>query len=197
MALNRVRTILSGFPGGPGVSTMYFLDSTGVVAAVAAFWASVVTQMPNNVTAQVQNSGDVIEPTTGALSGSWTNAGVTFSRGTAVQPYPAPAGAVIRWNTNGIANGHRVRGRTFVVPLFGGAYQDDGSLAATCISALDNAAGSLVNALPLSFSVWHRPKYGPAPVGGGPRPILSPGSGHLITSSSVPDKSAVLRSRRD
>lgn len=197
MTLARVRTVLTGFPGGPGISTHYFLDSAGSVAAVAAFWAACVTQMPITVTAQVQPSGDIIDPANGAIVGSFNETGQPFSRGTSDISYAAPAGAVIRWNTNGVAAGKRIRGRTFIVPLFGGAYQSDGSLSPSCLNALTNAASGLAAALPLSFSIWHRPKFGPRPVAGGPRPLITAGTSSQVTSSSVPDKVAVLRSRRD
>lgn len=182
--LSRLRTVWSGFPGGPGVTTMYFLDTATAVASVHAFWATLAGIIPADVNLQVQNSGDVIEDSTGALTGAWTASAVAVIGGGDGEKYAAPAGACINWLTETIGPHRRIRGRTFVVPLANDAYQTDGSLDATKLGYLQSAADDLVASQSASFVVWHR--------GTG-----SDGTNGLVTAAHVHDFVSILRSRRD
>ena len=195
--LLRQRTILSGFQGGPGVATMYFLDVATAIESVSRFWSSLTAILPNTVHITPERSGDTIEDTTGALTGSWLGGVVSTSVGQNPGAYSAPSGAVVTWRTSTVLDRKRVRGRTFVVPLAAGAYQDDGTLGAGAIGTIQAAATQLILEQSNSFVVWHRPFAGRAAVGTIPaRPAHLGGHG-LITASSVPDRAAVLRSRRD
>ena len=180
----RVRSIWTGFPGGPGVTTMYFLDTATAVGSIHTFWGVVAAKLPNDVHIQVENAGDILEDSTGALTGAWSSSAVSSVAGAMSDAYSAPSGAVVDWNTETIAGGRRLRGRTFIVPLGGPNYQTDGSLATLTVSALQGAADDLVASQSASFVIWHR--------GTG-----SDGSSGLVTSAKVPDLAAVLRSRRD
>lgn len=163
---------------------MYFLDTATAVASVHAFWASLSSRLPDDVHIQVENFGDIIEDTTGDLTGSWSADAVAIVDGSATDAYAAPCGAVINWNTETIANHRRLRGKTFLVPLSSNQYQDDGSLTSTTLAGIQGSADDLVASQSSSFVVWHR--------GTG-----SDGSDGLITSATVHDFVAVLRSRRD
>lgn len=183
--LYRVRTALTGFPGGPGVCTMYFLDVATAVDSLDDFWASMHDKMPDDVTAHVENSGDIIEDTTGELTGAWSATAVGSHTGTGTGGYSAPSGGCITWNTETILDGRRLRGRTFIVPMSGDLYQDDGTLADSPRTAMEEGAAALVLAQSSSFVVYHRKTSGHA------------GGNGLITSATVHDKAAILRSRRD
>ena len=180
----RVRSVWSGFPGGPGVSTMYFLDVATAVASVHTFWNDIKGLLPSDVNIQVENAGDIIEDSTGALTGAWTADAVSGVGGTDSGTYTAPAGACINWNTETIGTHRRLRGRTFIVPLGGACYQTDGSIGGTSLTNLRENSAALVAAQSASFVVWHR--------GTG-----TDGTNGLVTSASVHDMSAVLTSRRD
>lgn len=195
--LLRQRTILSGFQGGPGVATMYFLDVATAIESVSRFWSSLTAILPNTVHITPERTGDTIEDTTGALTGSWIGGVVTASAGQNPGAYSAPSGAVVDWRTATVLDGKRLRGRTFVVPLAAGAYQDDGTLGAGAIGTIQAAATQFIVEQSNSAVVWHRPYKGRAAVGTLPaRPAHLGGHG-LITASRVPDLAAVLRSRRD
>ena len=182
--LYRVRTALTGFPGGPGVATMYFLDVATAVASVDTFWADVHDRYPEVMSAHVENAGDIIEDTTGDLTGAWSATAVGSHAGGGTGPYAAPAGACITWNTGTIANHRRLRGRTFIVPMNSDRFEDDGSLDPATITILQNAANALITSQSESFVIYHRKNGGV-------------GSNGLVTSATVHDKVAVLRSRRD
>lgn len=187
--LNRIRVSWTGFPGAPGLSTFYNVSGTAPVpvAAIRQFFQDLNAFLRSNTTITVHADGDDIDDADGTLSGSWAHtpapAAVTGSASTGV--YAAPAGAVVNWVTGGIVNGRRLRGKTFIVPLATGAFDSDGSLGAFRTTLL-TAANTLLTSAP-GLAVWHRPSA----------PGAVDGSSALITSASVPDLVAVLRSRRD
>lgn len=195
--LIRVRTTLTGFIGGPGVATMYFLNENTAIPSVRAFWEAVSFVMPVSVTAQVQNEGDVIESTTGALTGAWSKAPVAPVFGKTPGPYSAPTGAVVNWLTQNVFDGRRLRGRTFIVPMDNGVYETNGTLQQAAINAINGAADALIFEQSLSFVVWHRPREARPLDGSRPAVTARPGAHGIVTARRVPDKVAVLRSRRD
>ena len=180
----RVRSVWSGFPGGPGVTTMFFLDVATAVASVHTFWTDISDRLPLDVHVQVQNVGDIINDETGDMTGAWSAESVTVVNGASDNPYAAPVGACINWLTETIAHARRLRGRTFIVPISNQDFQSDGSLGAAPRADILAAAEALIESQSLSFVVWHR--------GTG-----TDGSNGLITAATVPDKAVVLRSRRD
>jgi hypothetical protein len=185
--LAKIDCVWTGFPGAPGHSVFYS-PATGTipVGPLADFFTAWGAFRPYLSNVAVPNSGDAIESTTGALDGSWASgdsanlAGATLS-----QIYAGPAGACVRWLTDGVVNGRRVRGRTFLVPLTAPSFQTDGTLLDSVRITIRDAAYNLVTAAAGGLHVWHRPVNGAG------------GSSHEITGVEVTDKVAVLRSRRD
>ena len=195
--LYRVRSVWSGFPGGPGVTTMYFLDTATAVDSVHTFFASIADRLPEDVDIQVESAGDVINDATGDLTGAWSTGAVTSIPGTASGSYSAPAGAVVDWLTATILDGRRLRGRTFIVPMSAGLYDGDGTPTTAMLDDLQAAATELITEQSSSFVLWHRPFAGSPAVGSRPaRPAHDGGHG-FITTAHVPNFTAVLRSRRD
>jgi len=192
----RVTTVWSGFIGAPGYTNHYFEEATiaepGAYDAcghVRAFFTAVAPLMPSTVHLDVNHAVAQINEATGAQTGEIADIapGATIIGGDG-NNYSAPAGAAVNWSTATFVAGKRIRGRTFLVPLGRGAYDADGSLAPAALTTLRNAANGLATPLvPLigRLIVWHRPKVG------------APGSYGVVTTYSVKDKSAVLRSRRD
>lgn len=195
--LFRQRTVLTGFPGGPGVATMYFLDVATAIESVSALWGTLSNNMPTDVIITPERTGDIIEDTTGALVGQWQGGVVTAHQGANGGAYAAPAGAVLSWRTSTVLDGKRVRGRTFVVPLGAGAYEANGSLVGGFITGAVAAGTQFILEQSASAVIWHRPYKGRAATATRPaRPAHLGGHG-LITECRVPDLAAVLRSRRD
>jgi hypothetical protein len=163
---------------------MYFLDTATAVESVHEFWVSLEADLPNDVHIQVEDSGDVLDSETGDLTGTWVSDGVDIVDGGASTGYSAASGAVVDWLTSTIADSKRLRGKSFIVPLAGGAYTAAGVLNSTFVTALEAYGATLISTQSTSFVVWHR--------GTGTN-----GSVGLITSAHVPNTVAVLRSRRD
>jgi len=185
--LGRHRTTWNGFVGGPGVTTLYWdiAAATPNLAAWNTFLSAIAARLPAVVVLQSQSSGDVLDDVTGNIIGSWTGAAQAAVPGTAVGAYTAPSGACINWRTAGIVGGHRVRGRSFLVPLSGASYDTDGSLLAAALTTLRGALATFQAAASPNLLVWHRP------VGGGG------GDSFAVNAADIPDKAAILRSRRD
>lgn len=185
----QIRCVWTGVVGG-GVSTFY-TDSTHLAAALSnlnAFWESIKGLLPSSVTVTVPADGASYDDVTGAVSGGWAAGTATIHTGTSTNPYSAPSGAAINWQTGTIVGRRRLQGRTFLVPLGNNAYQEDGTLAAGALTTLRGAASALLTASgDFLFKVWSRPSVANS----------NTGTSAYIAGSSVPDKAAVLRSRRD
>lgn len=193
MAIHRVTTVWGGFQGAPGYSNFFFTgDGSGGQAEesrsrVVGLWNAINTELPNDVTLRTDPEVAVIDEATGMTTGFITiDTPATPSTGGDSTGYSAASGAVINWLTAGVRNGRRVRGRTFIVPLGGGAYQSDGTLTADALDALQAGAESIIgDAFDSGFGVWSRPANG----SGG---LFFEANGHRIL-----DRVSVLRSRRD
>lgn len=195
--LYRVRSRWTGFPGGPGVATHYFLDVDTAVASLAAFWEAIKAKIPAAVQITVDPVGDIIDDATGDLVSAWAATPVGAIQCTGSGVYAAGVGGQVRWDTNTILDGHRLRGRTFLVPMSsGGGYDNNGTLDDNCVGAFYTAAQNLVTAQSASMVVWHRPRAA-SPAGVSPAVSARAGGHGLVTMHRVPDKVAMLRTRRD
>ena len=202
-AMQRQRVVWTGFKGAPGLTTFYFNDAAASQGAVHNFWSAMAVLLPSVVTISIEPGGDVIEDTTGALTGVWAGSLQAPIVGGAVGGvYSAPAGLLVRWETLVIRSGSRLRGRTFVVPVVTGAYQSDGTLEPASLAAAQLAASDFVGAVTPNMLVWQRPRVArAASVNGYGKPSKAlagrAGSSGVVVQSSVPDEAVVLRSRRD
>lgn len=195
----RVKARWSGFTGAPGYSIFHFRDFTsegftpdeaaGAAARVRAFFSAASPYLPNTVGVTVEGEAEVIDIDSGEMVdvvAAGTHAIVNGSAGPGIG-YAAPVGAVVSWRTNTVRNGRRMRGRTFLVPLSVAAYEQNGTLVAGAVTALNTAATGLRdNSIGLDLCIYGRP---PKLVGAG---TYGPVIGH-----TVPDMAAVLSSRRD
>jgi hypothetical protein len=146
------------------------------------------SRLPTTVTCQTDSTVEVIDDTTGELQ-EFVNATVAAARvGTGTGNYSAAAGAVCNWYTNTVRNGRRIRGRSFLVPLAGSALGPDGSLDNTNLTGLrTNTATFVTQTGAARLVVWGRPTA----------PGASDGVSAEVVSFTIPDKTAVLTSRRD
>jgi hypothetical protein len=193
----RIRTVLSGWQGGPGLSTHYFLPGTagGVTAdavdccgRVRAFWIAAGPIFPTTVGMQTSGAVDIIEAVTGQLTGGLSGgspAGVSGTAGTGFGPYSTDV--LLRAQTGVVINGRRVEGRWFLGPACTAANVGGVPTAAVGTNATNAGAALNTGATASVPVVWHRP-HGSPPVGGLHVPI----SGYQASPEF-----AVLRSRRD
>lgn len=180
---------------GPGLSTWYALDtSPGFPAAVRAFYAALASNLPTSVSVSVPNNGDVLDPATGALTGTWTDGSVpAVVNGSGAGTFALGVGVQVRWSTGSIVSGRRVVGSTFIVPVVSPVFDSDGTITTATMTGLRTASANLITAAPY-LVVWSRPQ--PARTGAhGPLPARA-GSTALIGGSSWPDRPSWLTSRR-
>jgi len=192
-SLNRVVIEWSGScVVGRAVTVLHYSASDNVappVAAIRAAFSSQAAILPSGVSVQVPGSGDVINDADGSLVGVWSAATPAVVTGGGVGSPAAGVGACIGWTTGGIVNGakgpRKLRGRTFIVPLAGNAYESNGTLTSAYLGSLDDIASQLQAAGPLA--IWHRPTSATA----------TDGNSYGVISHKVRDKVAFLSSRRD
>lgn len=193
MAITRITAQWVGFRGAPGYSNFFFddalLDEGSVTAAALAvrdFFQAARSHIPNGTNINVQATADILDETSGQITSVVDFAQPAVVTGLADAQYSAASGAVVNWNTQDYINGRRVRGRTFLVPLSTEAYDTNGDLTGETLTAIRDGANALVTAvLNAPLCVWHRPVNGAG------------GSAHVVSSATVPDMAAILRSRRD
>ena len=193
--LYRIQANWTGLTGLPGVSVFYARDAedTSFIANLRAAFAACADLFPGGLSIQVENSGDIIDDSTGVLSGSWSGSSVAAVAGLApVATHAAGVGLRVRWLTGGIVDGRRVQGRSFLAPISTFNYQADGTLTQDGLDDA-NAFGAAIVA-DGRFAVWSRPRA--ADPGAEPPVAARAGSSHLITASLVPDQVSSLRSRR-
>lgn len=197
-SISRVRVVLSGAQGLPGVSTFYAVDPVVMTGDLNAFYATMASMFPVNVVATVENVGDVINDADGKIVGSWNGGiGVAHPSSNGATPYAAPSGAAVTWLTGLIINGHRVKGRTFIVPLWGSAYEADGTLSPATLTNIRPAADLMFTSHLANFLIWARPAKARAATATLPARAARVGTSVNVSGSRVTDKVAILRSRRD
>lgn len=195
----RVKINWTGFIGAPGYTNLYFSEfvsegytqaiADGAVSKASTFATQLRDYLPAAVTVGVDPTVEIVQSDTGDLVGFFSTTPAAAGPGALTGTYSAASGACISWGTNGVRNGRRVRGRTFIVPLGGTAYENNGTLAPAAVSALTSYANALKNntTAPGDFGVWSRPST----------PTANDGVWFAAETVSVKDKAAVLRSRRD
>lgn len=196
--LLRVRVVSNGWTGAPGLNTFYFAhnssatavvqaDADAVVARVQSVFATHTALWPTNWTCNVEEAVDVIDVESGDIVAQFTaptTAGITGTSSNGMGP--STIGLCLTQNTALFVNGRRLRGRTFLVPIIANGdtngTPDSGSQSVAADLGLDLITDPTVDP---AWCVWHRPKTG------------STGTLSHVTSISIKDKWAVLRSRRD
>lgn len=189
----RVTVDWSGGKIGTGFSNMFFNTgvSTAQVAAdaVRKFFSdsySIGAGLPTGVTLNFRPIVDTVEATNGEQTSTTAVVAPAPVVGSDSTRYAAVAGACVTWRTGEFINGHRITGRTFLVPVGGGVLGTDGTLDTTFLGFINTAAAALV-ASPTEFVVWRRPTA----------PAATDGTTHLIAAGTCRDKTAYLTSRRD
>lgn len=196
----RVKALWSGFQGAPGLTVFHFskfdvgagfvtADSQSAVDRVRSFFFGCTASLPAGVSVQVQGDAEIIEGTDNSLVEIHATTQPAVVNGTATgTSYASPVGAVVNWRTNEIRKGRRIRGRSFLVPLAGSAFESNGTLSASTLTNVSSSANTLRTAAgSTQLGVYARPTTKDA----------TDGLWAQVTAHSVPDMGAVLRSRRD
>lgn len=184
--LARVRVQWSGTAVvGPGVSTFYFDEgASGFTDDLADLFTVFGSYVPTGVAWSCDSSGDLIDVATGEITGTWTDpSGFVLTAGGS-GTFAQGVGARIVWPTNGIRNGRRVKGSTFVCPLGTGVFDASGDLSTAIQTALYGAAAALVSARGTTMKIYSRPLPG------------NPGAASTVVAAQVPSAVSWLRTRR-
>lgn len=182
--LRRIYVSWVGATGLPGVSVFYAPSATDAGADLQTFFNAIKGLIPAVTTITIPTSGDTIDDATGALNGAWTGGTGGAVACTGGGNYFAGVGAYINWQTNGIVNSRRLKGRTFICPLTVNQSDSNGTLLAAAVTTLTTAAGVL--AASGHIDIWHRPSA----------PGASDGASSLVVAALVPDQVTSLRTRR-
>jgi hypothetical protein len=185
----------SGYTGSPGYTKLKFAPAvTGgpttaevnaAAAAAKGLFVSLVNHLPTGVSYNCASTAQVFSDAGVLQSEVAVTTLPTTVNGTQAGGYPGGVGAVIYWNTGAVNGGHKVRGRTFMVPMSNAAFAADGTLQTTLVAALQGAVNTFVGS-------------GTSPCVN-TRSLGKPGrvNGTIgIISGTVKDRSAFLRTRR-
>lgn len=195
--ISRVRVAMTGFIGAPGVMTFYCLTPDTFVTALHAWLVGVAGSLPGVVKLNIEPGGDTIDSTSGALTGSWAGAATAEISGADTGGYSAPSGMVISWLTGTVVDGHRLRGKTYLVPFARSAYGPDGQLNAANVADMKTKADAFQAAAAANFVIWHRNRKARA-ADATHLAVTARAGGHSIVSGTrVTGRPAVLTSRRD
>lgn len=197
-ALGRVRTIWTGTGVGGALSTFYFgpnmnahtlADRQACIDRIRDFWVALQTHMQIGVTFVVDGNMDFIDDTTGALIGSAAATARTAQGTLTGDPLPYQTQGLVRWNTATIADGHRLRGHTYI-PCPMESENTSGAPVAAYVTALNTAGAAALAAGTFQLCVWHRPVINSSGV------VTRPGSNGPVTGAVGQGSWSVLRSRR-
>jgi len=195
-----LRFISNGYLGAPGYSTHRFLNlntPTRINAAAAAvhqFWNGIAGNWLTTWTGAVETNVLEHDLATGVLLGQHVVTTPPASITGIVTPtaYAGGSGASITWQTNVIFAGHRVTGRTFVVPLVN-VFDNDGTLTTASLNMLRASAAQLIGNVDCELAVWARQMSKPTD---GSKPVQIGGALAEVTNYLVSDSASQLRSRR-
>lgn len=187
VAVNRVQIGWTGTAVvGGGVSTLYTLgDPHDLMVAFRSLVDTMKANLPTGLTITFPTSGEILDSATGQATGAWTAAAVTAVTGTDSGAYAGGVGQRIAWSTDSFANGRRIKGSTFIVPLGAGAYDTNGTLNGTMNATHNAAVTTFLTAMAGDFVILSRPSAA-HPTGG----VAS------VTSGRIPDQISWLVSRR-
>lgn len=192
MSILRVTAQWTGFNGAPGYSVFHFMGGGGLISdaqqvadRTATALANLKPILPSTVRIAVDGEVAILDEATGVLEDFRGITQPPAVAGTVSTGYAGPTGAVVNWRTDDVRGGRRIRGRTFLVPLLGAAYDSSGTLTSSAMDSIRSFADGMIGGdLDSELAVWSRPIDG------------SGGVAATVVSANVPDKVAVLRSRR-
>lgn len=181
----RVRVTWSGSPvAGGGLSTFYFAgtgtDGAEEVDAVGDFLDDIKANLSNQISFATEPDVDLLDGTTGTLTGSFPTTPRSGTGGNTSEPLPLSSQGLLRLRTGVVVNGRELRGRLFI-PGFCENNSDSGAPNAGTRANIEAAAVTLRSDTLTEWQVWSRTHGVSAAVG----------------SASMWTKWAVLRSRRD
>jgi len=181
----------------PGFTVIYSNNGSPSPAPLQSLATALAPYVPPSFTLVVPNSGRLINEVDGKMTGVWSNGVQTSTVGTGTGTYAPASGGQIKWDTNEFKHGHRVQGLSYMVPLMSAQFTTTGVLLSTFCNTMQAAAAQMIVNMAQSFVIWSRPVF-VKDADGKPTDVIDrPGSMHKVSTATVPNKSVVLRGRRD
>ena len=189
--VNQMTVTWTGLGSDPHKTVLHFSGGTvgGAETVVDAFLDGLMPYLYTGATAQIDSEYRLIDTATGVLTAVGSFGTTTSHAGEAdFQPVADATQLLVRWQTEGIVAGKRVKGRTFV-PYLASPNVFNGNVADIAIPSLTAAAQTIVNAA--NMVIWARPLKDPTTGS-----VLRPGTTWDITGTTIWPELAVLRRRR-
>lgn len=159
MNLYRVRTAITGGPGGSELATMYFDASTGTAQdaanAARAFWVDCAGQIKSIYTMTVLPLVYTIDSTTDKATSVTGTTTTAVPGGSGADGLPTATQGLIRWHTGVFSSGREIQGKTFIPGMVVPA-NNQGVPTSALLTALQTAATNLASAGPITFGVYSR-----------------------------------------
>jgi hypothetical protein len=175
------------------VSVFYAEPGATMMTGIHDFFDAIKAGIPNTVSVSFPSSGDKLDDDTGHLVGTWAGPSPATVAGTGPGSYPGGTGIAINWLTAEIVpispsskTVHRIRGRTYIVPLQNSVWDSNGLLTTTYLNTVKTACAALIAYGGGKFVIWHRPSPGG-----------TDGKRGVVTDFKVNQKADFLSSRRD
>ena len=191
-----------GFTGAPGYTNLYFEPAAGgditqqVVNDAVGITQTWIDSWRPDTPAGCSIGVDAVVPELdenyGTIHAYWSASPAAAAVGASAGEYAAGSGACVNWYTDGVRNGRRVRGRTFLVPLGSNGMSNNGTLSDARLAVWRAATASFIDGGggAARIVVWARPTV----ISGEPLPD---GGAYDVVAYTINDKAAQLRSRRD
>lgn len=162
--INQILTRWSVPNAARDVTTVMNFSDTGTVAAQRAaledFWENVGGALAPAVTWTIEGAGRILDETTGALVGTWSDGtpitGTGTSSGSGIVANATML--LVRWRAPMIVRGRRLQGRTFV-PGASSTASQNGEVETLTVAGITGAAQALVDA-EVGLGIWSRPTDG-------------------------------------
>jgi len=199
----RFQVNLSGWEGGPGVSTYYARWATvPVIENVQAFadglkaaYGTMNSMLIDGSHVTIDSEVDVVDEATGILQTRATIVPPAQVNGIGSGSNGSRASMVkMRFTTDKVHNGRLVRGGNYIGPIATAVLDDQGKVRATSIAQVVTAFQGLLDIAGGRLVVWSRPVAASAKPGA---PAPRAGAAGFVQSVSAIGAPAVLRSRRD
>jgi len=183
----RVRTVFTGVAGSPYYSNIFYdqLPSAAEDAAdaIGTAWEAMEPFMDNAISWVVESTVMVMDPVTGQPTDAVTVTGLSGTGSSAVDALPRAVQGLVQLRTGVFNAGREIRGRIFLPGLVVTTADLSGVISAGTVTAFEGIwEGALLTTPGVpTAGVWSR----------------SGGIIEQVSSVSVWDEFAVLRSRRD
>lgn len=196
--LGRVRTTWAAGPVTGSLSTHYFgpnmnapttTEIQACVDRVRDFWTALNNHIQIGTTWTTEASVDAISDIDGQLVTSFPSTSRTGQGTLAGDPLPYQTQGLVKWLTSTVADGHRLRGHTYI-PAPMESENTSGAPVAAYVTACGTAAAAMLAAGTYNLVIWHRPVFDSSGT------IIRNGSSGLVTGGSGQPSWSVLRSRR-